>query len=113
MVEPWLVPIGYAESARLHGATFRTRTEVVGGELVCPVGEAGTAREGLGGLAWRLKTKASDSCSSGRSWGLVDTKEGAEARDEVVRGDGPRKINDALLVPRQSAHKGVTHSLSE
>ena len=33
VVEPWLVPLGYAESARLHGATLLTRSRVVGAEF--------------------------------------------------------------------------------
>ena len=33
VVEPWLVPVAYAESARLHGADIRTSTEVVSAAL--------------------------------------------------------------------------------
>ena len=33
VVEPWLVPIGYAESARIHGARLETNCKVVGAKF--------------------------------------------------------------------------------
>jgi glycerol-3-phosphate dehydrogenase len=56
--EPWLVPLGYAESARLHGADLRRSTEVTRA--------ARDAGDGDGGV-WRLATRRSGACQSGRS----------------------------------------------
>ncbi len=57
VVEPWLVPVGYAESARLHGAAFMMGTELVA-----------AARERVGGEAvWVLGTVPSTAADVGRS----------------------------------------------
>jgi len=53
-VEPWLIPIGYAESARLHGADLRLSTEVI---------SASRSDDGL----WRLGTGRSTSEQWARS----------------------------------------------
>jgi glycine/D-amino acid oxidase-like deaminating enzyme len=53
VVEPWLVPAGYAHSARLNGADLRMSTEVIGVDY----------SEGL----WKLQTRRASSASSGRS----------------------------------------------
>jgi L-2-hydroxyglutarate oxidase LhgO len=53
VVEPWLVPMGYAESARLHGADIRTSTKAVGASF--------------DGNIWEIRTAHSVDSSSGRS----------------------------------------------
>ena len=50
VVEPWLVPLGYAESARLNGAHLRAGTEVLGCELV-------KAKHKQQSRSWILKTR--------------------------------------------------------
>ena len=57
VVEPWLVPIGYAESARRHGAHLRTNTAVTG------------ARFDPDAKIWSLQTQITHICSVGRSYG--------------------------------------------
>ena len=55
VVEPWLIPIGYAESAALHGADVRLGAEVVGATFDATAG------------VWTLATMPSEVTSSGRS----------------------------------------------
>lgn len=60
VVEPWLIPIGYAESAMLHGASIRLGTEVMGARRIQPAQSSGTN-------GWRLNARKSDKASVGRS----------------------------------------------
>ena len=55
VVEPWLVPIGYAESARRNGARLHTNTAVTG------------ARFDPEKRIWSLQTQITRNCSVGRS----------------------------------------------
>ena len=55
VVEPWLVPVGYEESARLHGAALRPATEVV------------AAAFDASARLWRVATRPSAANQSGRS----------------------------------------------
>ena len=55
IVEPWLVPLAYQESARLHGADLRLATQAV------------RATRAGGGAYWRVTTQPSAAAQSGRS----------------------------------------------
>ena len=52
-MEPWLIPIGYAESGRLNGVEFKMNTQVVGAKF--------------NGHSWALQTEKTSISSSGRS----------------------------------------------
>ena len=89
VVEPYLVPLGYAESARLHGADIRTATEAVCAQFDADRG------------VWRIGTRPTTTArQSGRSvapWAA----QAVQVEAEATPGSAP-----ALLTPAPKAGEG-------
>ena len=90
VVEPWLVPLAFAESARLHGADLRLGTEAVRCE-----------RATHGGAYWRVVTRASAAAQSGRSERgalLVRNADADADADANTEGGGERIITARCVI---------------
>jgi L-2-hydroxyglutarate oxidase LhgO len=74
VVEPWLVPIGYAESAKALGATLVLSTEVVGAKKSFQGNASSSSSSSpllrkCGPFFWEITTRATERSQVGRSIG--------------------------------------------
>ena len=110
VVEPWLVPVGYAESARLHGASIRTSTAVVGATFEA---SSSGSESGSGGV-WRIAVEhdAMRRAASGRSKAgeLLVPLPMAAAEEEGLAKRSFSGGRQRWTVQRKPVRRGVTAS---
>ena len=93
VVEPWLVPMGYAESARLHGALLVMGTEAVAAWRP-PLAASLAASDPPGPLAARIE--AAGAAVAAEAW-HVQVRRTYEAASEPAHAPGRSRPGTAML----------------